>query len=47
MNIGNGALKSWFINAVAKNSWVKHRSTLQFPAKSFNEQWKDRKKKGA
>ena len=47
MNIGNGTLKTWFINAVAKNSWVKHRSTLQFPAKSFNEQWKDRKKKGA
>lgn len=44
MNIGNGTLKTWFINAFAKNTWVRHRSRLQFPAKSFNEQWKERMK---
>jgi L-lactate dehydrogenase complex protein LldF len=44
MNMGNGTLKTWFINALAKNTWVKNRSRLQFPAKSFNEQWKQRNK---
>lgn len=43
MNIGNGKMKSWFINAFAK-TWTKHRSPLQFPAKSFNEQWKEKQK---
>lgn len=40
MNAGNGKLKTWFVNAFAKNGWVKSRSPLRFPVKSFNEQWK-------
>ena len=43
MNMGNGKLKGWFINAFAK-SWTEHRSKLQFPAKTFNEQWKAKNK---
>ena len=45
MNVGNGSMKSWLINMAAKNSWVKHRSPLQFPAKSFNEQWREKQKR--
>lgn len=44
MNMGTGKMKGWFINAFAK-SWTEHRSPLQFPAQSFNEQWKQKNKK--
>src|SRR5215207_11747275 len=44
MNMGTGKMKGWFINAFAK-SWTEHRSKLRFPSKTFNEQWKERKKK--
>ncbi len=39
MNMGNGKLKSWFIKKMFKG-WAAHRSTLHFPAKTFNEMWK-------
>lgn len=42
MNVGNGTMKSWFINSFAK-SWTAHRSKLEFPKQSFNEQWRSKK----
>jgi L-lactate dehydrogenase complex protein LldF len=41
MNMANGNMKSKLINSVAK-AWTKHRGKLDFPKKSFNEQWKDK-----
>ncbi|TAL44726.1 MAG: iron-sulfur cluster-binding protein [Chitinophagaceae bacterium] len=41
MNIVNGNIKSWFINKVG-NAWTRHRSKLEFPKKSFNQQWKEK-----
>lgn len=42
MNIGSGRLKSYMVNTVVKD-WKAHRSPLQFPAKSFNQQWKEKR----
>ena len=44
MNMSNGNVKSWFINKVAK-AWTRHRDKIEFPKKSFNEQWKEKKNK--
>lgn len=44
MNFGSGKMKGWMVNTFVKD-WVKHRSDLQFPSKSFNQQWKERNKK--
>jgi L-lactate dehydrogenase complex protein LldF len=44
MNIGTGKMKGWMINTFVKD-WTKQRASLQFPAKSFNQQWKERNKK--
>jgi L-lactate dehydrogenase complex protein LldF len=44
MNIGNGNMKSKLINSIAK-SWTQHRGKLEFPKKSFNQQWKEKNKK--
>ncbi|MER3463521.1 MAG: iron-sulfur cluster-binding protein [Chitinophagaceae bacterium] len=41
MNSANGKMKSWVVNNFVKN-WSKHREELQFPAKSFNQLWKER-----
>jgi L-lactate dehydrogenase complex protein LldF len=41
MNMVNGNVKSWFINKVGK-SWTRGRGELDFPKKSFNEQWRKR-----
>jgi L-lactate dehydrogenase complex protein LldF len=43
MNMVNGNTKSWFINKVA-SSWTEHRGKLDFPKKSFNEQWRKKMK---
>jgi L-lactate dehydrogenase complex protein LldF len=43
MNSGSGKLKSWVVNHFVKD-WKKNRSDLQFPAKSFNQLWKERNK---
>jgi L-lactate dehydrogenase complex protein LldF len=43
MDMVNGNMKSWFINKVAK-SWTEHRGELDFPKKSFNEQWRKKMK---
>jgi L-lactate dehydrogenase complex protein LldF len=42
MNMANGKLKSKVVNGFVKD-WKKHRSDLQFPAQSFNEQWRKKK----
>jgi len=41
MNAANGNIKSWLINKIGK-AWTRHRSNLDFPKKSFNEQWKEK-----
>jgi L-lactate dehydrogenase complex protein LldF len=42
MNLANGKLKSKVVSGFVKD-WKKHRSDLQFPAQSFNEQWRKKK----
>jgi L-lactate dehydrogenase complex protein LldF len=44
MNMGTGGLKTWVVNSAVKD-WHQHRSKLQFPAKSFNQLWRERNKK--
>ena len=44
MNTGSAGLKGWAVNRFVKD-WGRHRSQLTFPAKSFNELWKERNKK--
>ncbi len=41
MNMGTGGLKNWLINRVFKG-WTTYRSNLDFPAKTFNQQWKEK-----
>lgn len=41
LNAGNGKIKSLVINTVFKK-WATHRTKLQFPTKSFNEQWREK-----
>lgn len=43
INVANGNLKTKVVNTLFKDSWGAHRSELKFPAKSFNELWKERK----
>ncbi len=44
MNIANGGLKTRMVNLVGK-SWSESRGKLVFPAKSFNQQWKEKNSK--
>lgn len=44
MNAGTGSLKGWAVKSFVKD-WSRHRSPLSFPAKSFNQLWKERNKK--
>jgi L-lactate dehydrogenase complex protein LldF len=44
MNAGSGGLKGWAVNSFVKD-WSRHRSNLAFPAKSFNQLWKEKNKK--
>lgn len=41
MNMANGNMKTRLINKVA-GSWTSHRGKLDFPQKSFNQQWKEK-----
>lgn len=43
INVANGSMKNKVVNTLFKDSWVANRSQLNFPAKSFNQMWKDRK----
>lgn len=44
MNAGPGKMKGWAVNRFVK-AWGKHRAPIAFPAKSFNELWKERNRK--
>lgn len=44
MNMGNGAIKNKVVNSLFKD-WSKHRSTLNFSQKTFNELWKEKEGK--
>ena len=44
MNMVNGNMKSKVINLIGK-SWTLHRGKLDFPKKSFNQQWKEKHSK--
>lgn len=44
MNIANGNMKGKIINLIGK-SWTQHRGKLDFPKKSFNQQWKEKQSK--
>lgn len=44
MNLGSGKMKTWIVNTFVKD-WKKNRSSLLFPKKSFNQQWKERNSK--
>jgi L-lactate dehydrogenase complex protein LldF len=41
MNMANGNIKTRLINIIGK-SWTEHRGKLDFPKKSFNQQWKEK-----
>ena len=41
MNMANGNVKSWVINTFV-TIWKKHRGEMEFPKKSFNQQWKEK-----
>ena len=40
MNMGNHRIKNWMVNRLFKG-WTGHRADLNFPAKSFNQQWRE------
>ena len=42
MNMGNKRMKEWVVNSLLKG-WTAHRDKLEFPSKSFNQQWRERK----
>lgn len=46
MNKGNNKVKNWTVNKMFKG-WTAHRAPLQFAAKTFNEQWRERNKAGS
>jgi L-lactate dehydrogenase complex protein LldF len=41
MNMGNSKIKNWVVNGLLKG-WKRHRSEMEFPAKSFNQMWKEK-----
>ena len=43
MNMAPGKTKGWVVNRFVKD-WKKHRSDIEFPQQSFNQQWQKRKK---
>jgi L-lactate dehydrogenase complex protein LldF len=43
MNMGNGDLKNKVVNSLF-TGWAKHRSSLDFSKKTFNEMWKEQQK---
>jgi len=43
MNMANGNMKGRLINSIGK-AWTRHRGKLDFPKKSFNQQWKERER---
>lgn len=45
LNLAGGGLKTKAINIIGK-AWTAHRGSLDFPKKTFNQQWKEKKGKG-
>ena len=41
MNMANGNMKNWVVNSLLKG-WKESRGNMEFPKKSFNEQWKEK-----
>ncbi len=41
MNMANGTVKNWVVNSLVKG-WSEHRGKMEFPAKSFNQRWKEK-----
>jgi L-lactate dehydrogenase complex protein LldF len=41
MNAGNKKIKNWMVNKAFK-AWTAHRADLDFPEKTFNQQWKEK-----
>lgn len=46
MNMANGGVKNWVVNSLVKG-WTQHRGKMEFPQKSFNQQWRDQKNKSS
>jgi len=44
MNMGTRKMKNWMINSFVKD-WTRHRGPMDFPEKTFNQLWGDRKGK--
>lgn len=42
MNMAGGSTKNWIVNTLVKG-WSAHRGELEFPKKSFNELWREKK----
>jgi L-lactate dehydrogenase complex protein LldF len=42
MNRGSGSVKNWVVNKLIRG-WSKHRAPLQFPEKTFNQMWMEKK----
>jgi L-lactate dehydrogenase complex protein LldF len=45
MNAAGAGIKNKIVNGMFKDSWVRHRTQLQFAEKPFNKMWKERNKK--
>jgi L-lactate dehydrogenase complex protein LldF len=43
MNMGNARIKNWVVNSMLKG-WTQHRGSMEFPKKSFNQLWKEKKR---
>jgi L-lactate dehydrogenase complex protein LldF len=41
MNMVSSKMKNWVVNTMVKG-WKEHRGELNFPSKSFNQQWKEK-----
>ena len=41
LNLASGKMKNWFVNKVV-TGWTAQRGDLQFPAKTFNQRWKEK-----
>jgi len=41
MNMGNSKMKNWIVNKFLPG-WKKHRGEIEFPKKSFNQQWREK-----
>ncbi len=45
MNSGGASVKNLAVKIGGKNNWNKHKEPLKFPAKTFNQMWKEKHKK--